>query len=346
MTLNRSLSLSLLLVLTGLPLLAESSPAAKTGADRSAPKAAGGQQGGQAQPAELSNDGVEKVVHEAKIFSSEFPLHAIIKVPEVEILTVRHPKATDQDCKIDSVLVAKLLFDKYPKQLTRMKLILSDDKSASTEEIMVTTGDVRAYGSGSISQDELLSSLELKNSDGEQSVVEIGPFARARRLLSGRIDQLKRNGTDTKPYEEILSKIETAASGKLDGAGRALLKQDITDLNRHLSDQEEMIRQARNIAHGYGPNSGKANRLSNSFKSQSGAAEGNFAHVGQRFQLGQSIRNALLQMQNQGKDPSQYYKELQRVRELRSNNHGDDADQAMNALARSLGIDPNKPGSQ
>jgi hypothetical protein len=300
---------------------------------------------GQAQAAELSNDGVEKVVHEAKIFSSEFPLHAIIKAPEAEILTVRHPKATDQDCKIDSVLVAKLLFDKYPKQLTRMKLILSDDKSASTEEIMVTTGDVRAYGSGSISQDELLSSLELKKSDGEEAV-ETGPFARARKLLAGRIEQLKSNGTDTKPYEEILSKIEAAASGKMDGAGRASLKQDITDLNRHLSDQEEMIRQARNIAHGYGPNSGKANRLSSSFKSQGGAGEGKFAHAGHRFQLGQSIRNALLQMQNQGKDPSQYYKELQRVRELRSSNHGDDADQAMNALAKSLGIDPNKLGNQ
>lgn len=51
-------------------------------------------------------------------------------------------------------------------------------------------------------------------------------------------------------------------------------------------------------------------------------------------------------MQNQGKDPSQYYKELQRVRELRSSNQGNEADQAMNALAKSLGIDPNKLGNQ
>lgn len=82
MTLNRSFSLSLLLLLAGLPSLAQSS-LAKASNEKPAPKAAG--QSGQSQPAEFSNDGVEKVVHEAKIFSSEFPLHAIIKAPEAEI---------------------------------------------------------------------------------------------------------------------------------------------------------------------------------------------------------------------------------------------------------------------
>lgn len=298
---------------------------------------------------ELSRERLEATVREAKIFSSEYPAHVLVHAPEVEVFTVRHPKATDQDCKIDAVLLAKLLFDKYPK-LTRLKLVFHDDKSALSQSVMVTTGDVRAYGSGSINQDELLSSLELTapsdserehaNGEGASDKLE-GPFARGRQLLLDRIGNIRNNGTDTKPFETLFGNLNKeaeslAGQGKISPQDMAHLKDEITDLNRHLSDQEEMIREAKNISHGYGQN--RSGKLWNSFNGGTDGAYLNLKRSGAKFQLFKSVKNAIEQKQAQGINASVYQQKFDQIRRLRLSGKIDQADQAMQELARSLGI--------
>jgi hypothetical protein len=217
------------------------------------------------QAAPLDSAALVKIIQSAHILTPEYPINGGLDNNEALILTVRHPNATDQDCKIDAVLVAKAIMDVYPKQIIRVKLILSDARSENMHEIAVTAGDVRAYATGTINKDELLSSLELTrvsnshqenaapialNNDNGPVKVPPGVYRYERQMLAGRIENLKARGTGTKPFEEMMEKIEADVKQGPGAVPIQNIQTALKDLNTRLNEQEQAVQQAQDIARG------------------------------------------------------------------------------------------------
>jgi hypothetical protein len=249
---------------------------------------------------------------------------------------MRHPKATEQDCKIDAVLVAKAVMDVYPKEVARIKLVLNMSNADNLQEITVTTGDVKAFATGTISKEDLLMSLELKkveaqaNEDDANSVLQTegakqvapGPFRVQRQLLAGRIEKLKARGTGTQPFEEMLAKIETDVQKPRSEEPKQAVYKEIRDLDGHLYEQEEAIREAEHIADGttskwtvltHAQNGGKENSGKNEPSSPGPKGNGSNGWKGSSLWQLPEINTKINQMERQGLDVSALRSELQRI---------------------------------
>lgn len=112
--------------------------------------------------AKLTPAQVRKIVEDAKILSPDYRMQASINGKEVVITTYLNPKATDNDCKIDAVLIAKKVMDADPAEVDLVKIIYYDSSNVKKyRQVTVRSGDVKAFGSGQISQDTLLADIEL-----------------------------------------------------------------------------------------------------------------------------------------------------------------------------------------
>lgn len=202
-------------------------------------------------PAELVT-----VVRNAKIIKEEYPLRASLNNHEAILTTQRAKGTSDNDCKIDALFMAKALMQAFPQEVLRVKVLFSDYDNQSYSQIQVSKGDVTAFGSGQISQQDLLNSVELTKFKedvslfaprGDQSDnVSITPgFMQDKRLLLlSRIESLKQRGTNVKVYEDYFQKIENLVrDGNEDDAKTA-----IDTLSRGLTDQEKALEDASVIS--------------------------------------------------------------------------------------------------
>ena len=88
--------------------------------------------------AALSESQVLSLIERAKILSSDSQVQARVGLHDVAISAYRHPKATDKDCKIDAVLLAKTVIDADPVVITTIKVRFYDPtNNTSYREINV-----------------------------------------------------------------------------------------------------------------------------------------------------------------------------------------------------------------
>jgi hypothetical protein len=281
-----------------------------------------------------------------------YPLHVTLENKEASLTTLRHPQATDQDCKIDAVLLAKAVMDLYPKEVSRIKLVLSASNSDNMQEVTVTTGDVKAYATGTISKEDLLTSLELKkaeNAAGDkdsnmdlqtEGTTPVAPgFLRPQRqLLAGRIEKLKANGTGTKPFEEMLAKIEGDVQKPVSEVSRIDLHKEINELYGRLNEQEQAIRAAQHIANGANSSAAKffqgqdADKAEGPPKGRPGGQWQNGMH--HQSQIWEKIEE--LRMQHH--DVTSFMQQAKHIRQLEQDGRKDEAHQERQDLAAKLGI--------
>jgi hypothetical protein len=186
------------------------------------------------------------VLRNSKAVKPDTPLNATLVEKEAIIMTVRQPKATDKDCKIDAVLISKELFNAFPDQISRIRILFAKPNTNVSSQVDVTAGDVKAFGSGAINVDALLSSLDLSDvqgsapsSSGTSLAIAPGPLADKRLMLLSRIEGLRSKGTSVKPFMDIFTKIET----EVPSVPLEQLTKDIAYLNEKLSDQETLVKQ-------------------------------------------------------------------------------------------------------
>ena len=192
------------------------------------------------------------ILRNAKVVNPQYPLRANFNEHEAIVTTQRNPKATDKDCKIDAVLMAKTLMDTYPGEILRVKVLFSDYDKQTCSAIKVTKGDVESYGSGTIKQDEFLESLEIstfKENDspfgtqaGQSLSVGVAPgFLQDKRLvLLSRIEALQAKGTNTKSFMQYFQQIEELVKQGDEKQSLAMIQ----SLSHSLDDQEAMRQQA------------------------------------------------------------------------------------------------------
>lgn len=105
-------------------------------------------------------------IEKSKILSQGTRVSAAVNGADVFISTYKNAKANDNDCKIEAVLMAKTAMDLAPDQFGRVNVYFYSAFNLNKRKIVsVTAGDVKAFGSGQLSKDQLLSSLGIKDEE-------------------------------------------------------------------------------------------------------------------------------------------------------------------------------------
>lgn len=188
----------------------------------------------------------------AKAISPDRALRASLNAKDALVTTVRMPSETDRDCKIDAVLLAKALIDAYPAQIVRVKVLISDLQRGHYSTVSVSKGDVKSYGSGAISIDDLLNSIEISTfkedvspfsaPESGSTTLSVAPgiMQDKRLVLLGRIAEMQKKGTNMKMFMELFDRIEDAVKQGND----TNVPDMIQNLSTKLNEQERMREQA------------------------------------------------------------------------------------------------------
>ncbi|CAN5416375.1 hypothetical protein BH11CYA1_BH11CYA1_38060 [soil metagenome] len=210
-----------------------------------------------ADPPAITAAEMVTVIQNAKIVGSDYPVRASIIDQEAIITTKRNPKAVDKDCKIDAIMIGKVLVETYSKEILRVKVIFSDYEKQIYTSVNLSKGDLTAFADGKLSQDDLLNSIQLttykedvspfapRGGSGTSSTgAAPGPLLEKRLLLLSRIEGLKQKGTNVKAYVDYFNTIEDAVKNGDEEKVKALT----ASLSEKLNDQEKMRQQANVVS--------------------------------------------------------------------------------------------------
>lgn len=119
--------------------------------------------------AAISPDDVITAIEKAKILAPGIRVSVTQSKEakeELNITTFRNVKAEDKDCKIEAVLMAKTAMDLDPTSVTRVQVYFySSAMTGKYKKVTVTAGDVKAFGAGAMSQEQLLKSIDISEGD-------------------------------------------------------------------------------------------------------------------------------------------------------------------------------------
>lgn len=172
----------------------------------------------------INESDIVNAIEKAGILAPTITVNARLSKEEVELATFQNPKATEKDCKIEAVLLAKTVMDLSPDQIFRVTVYFYGSNSlASYKSVTITSGDVRAFAVGSIGQEQLLQSLKLKEdrltdpNKRVNSYVSEGQGRRNRQIKSvieGDILKITAaQDTDATPLEIVLEGLKLANKG-------------------------------------------------------------------------------------------------------------------------------------
>lgn len=145
---------------------------------------------------------------------------------QVSISLVRTKDATEKDLKIESVMAAKSLLDVDPGVLSVTMRFFDDLQPRHYVEIHVTSAEIKAFGSGMVSGDELLTSLRTTEgttsaapmpvssvppAQAVASAVVAGPLFDERADLISRVESLQAKGVGVRIFKERFAALEQLA---------------------------------------------------------------------------------------------------------------------------------------
>ncbi len=186
---------------------------------------------------------------------------------------IERSKNADKDSKIEAVLLAKIVMDADPT-IKKVRTRFFDKGAPTFSSITVRIGDIKSFAAGSISQTELLGSLDQVNgtdaNSGMEALVPVtakveasklepkdakvesppalvvveGPRAEERKALLGRIKDLQKNGINTSAYEAYFVSIEDAAKKN----DQKTTGDMIDKISQNLESQEKVIQRKTQAA--------------------------------------------------------------------------------------------------
>jgi len=190
------------------------------------------------------------LLRQTKVVKPDRPLNVALSKKQAIVLTERTGKETDEDVKIDAVLIAREIITGFPDDISRVRVTFQNPGTDRAAQIDVTAGDVKAYGSGAMDAKSLLNSLDLNEVDYASTTagsadsgltVAAGPLVDKRLLLLSRIEALKSKGTSVKPFMDLFSNIETEAPK----ASEEQIGKDVSYLAEKLAEQEDLYKESK-----------------------------------------------------------------------------------------------------
>jgi hypothetical protein len=187
------------------------------------------------------NSQLSTLLRNAKLINPSYELKVAISNDEIQITTQKKPKATEDELKIQAVLLSKTAFDTISSGPQRVKLRFLDFESEGYTEVHVKRAEVMLFGEGKLSQKDLLSSLDITSShvEGGESAqgAVAGPLQTERTMALERINRMKAAGTNVTPYMKLFDEVEESAKKN----DEEKVKPQLADLRRRLKDQEEIL---------------------------------------------------------------------------------------------------------
>ncbi len=200
-----------------------------------------------------SDPALTKAIRDADVVDSDSPLTAKIEGMESTVTTDRHPKATEDDCKIDATLIAKAVFEKH-KNLAKVRINFVG--ADSTTSVSVSAGDICAFNNGGINDKQLLNGIDLTtvsnkvaavSPDGGTPDAQTPDVARAPdtfkkvRNLKNRIQTMRQNGTGVTEFQKRLDQITQMIDERKESDAAPL----IDKLDDILREQQTLVKQAK-----------------------------------------------------------------------------------------------------
>jgi hypothetical protein len=110
-----------------------------------------------------NDDRLEKVIEGSKILTPGYPIRAVVRNDEGFVSTYRNPNASENDCKIDAVLITRKVIEaKKPVRLTKVQVdFYHPDELTKGSRVIVTDGDIKLYSQRKVNTPELLSLLAV-----------------------------------------------------------------------------------------------------------------------------------------------------------------------------------------
>jgi hypothetical protein len=200
----------------------------------------------------LDSSKIIYLLRQTKVVNPDRSLNVALSQRQAIVLTDMKGKETENDLKIDAVLIAREIISGFPDEISRVRVTFQKPESTHASQIDVTAGDVRAYGSGAMDAKSLLNSLDLNEVDyaasdtagsGKSNGLSVapGPFPDKRLLLRSRIESLKANGTNVKPFMDIFQSIENKAPK----GSEEEVAQSVSDLADKVKEQEDLLKESR-----------------------------------------------------------------------------------------------------
>lgn len=108
---------------------------------------------------------LEQALADANIMPKLHKFKIVEESSQVTVQTHENFSSKDpvKDCKINAILIAKLVFEKKT-EAARVRIMFYNRDNSAYKQVVVTVGDVSAFGAGKLSQEKLLDSLAI--SDG------------------------------------------------------------------------------------------------------------------------------------------------------------------------------------
>ena len=120
----------------------------------------------------LSELKMAELIKKAEIVDATFPLRVLVDDKSVIVQTRRSAKASDNDCKIDALFLAKTLLDAYPNQIQKVNVLFHRDSDDTFNKVTVTPKIVEDFGAGIIDQPKLLGSLKITVDSAESETTD------------------------------------------------------------------------------------------------------------------------------------------------------------------------------
>jgi hypothetical protein len=116
------------------------------------------------QAAALSSAGVVNAINQADVFAGESRFSVKVDGEHVSISTYKPSIQDDTENKMQSIFATKAIMEAAPGQVTRVSFYYYDYDHLSSgkyKQVDVTAGDIKAFGSGQLKEQELLSSISI-----------------------------------------------------------------------------------------------------------------------------------------------------------------------------------------
>jgi len=118
----------------------------------------------------LTASEIQSQIDKAQVLPPGTSMSVAVNGKAVTIATYRNQLANERDCKIDAVLIAKTIMDLAPSDVGSVTVDFYGRSDLSNyEEISLSAGDIKAFGSGAVRKEELLSSVKTQMHRTEDS---------------------------------------------------------------------------------------------------------------------------------------------------------------------------------
>ena len=120
--------------------------------------------------ATLSTSDIVYAINKRQFLPAGTALNVRIDKDQVFVSTYRHANAEEKDCKIDAVLISRSILDAAPGEIARVTCYFYGKDMSSYQEVSVSAGDIKAFASGQLTNEQLLASLVVRTSRSDNEM--------------------------------------------------------------------------------------------------------------------------------------------------------------------------------